>query len=145
MTYNKIKSYAKINLALNITGKNLKLHKIETIISFVNLYDEILIKKTNSKKNKISFSGKFSKIISRNNTVTKLFKVLENGTSITCGWVSSSCVGCGCVASGVDSVASGVDSVASGVDSVASGCDVDDVPSGCRTSDDIVCVGWFIL
>ena len=35
----KIKSYAKINLALNVIGKNTKLHKIESIIAFINLHD----------------------------------------------------------------------------------------------------------
>ena len=43
MNFSKIKSYAKINLALNITGKTSSLHKIESIISFVDLFDEILI------------------------------------------------------------------------------------------------------
>ena len=33
----KIKSHAKINLALNVTGKTTKLHKIESIISFIDL------------------------------------------------------------------------------------------------------------
>ena len=48
MQYIKIKSYAKINLALNIIGKSASLHKIETIVSFVSLHDEIYIKKINS-------------------------------------------------------------------------------------------------
>ena len=33
----KIKSYAKINLALNVIGKKKKLHKIESIISFIRI------------------------------------------------------------------------------------------------------------
>ena len=33
----KIKSYAKINLALNVTGKKAKLHNIESLISFIDL------------------------------------------------------------------------------------------------------------
>ena len=41
----KIKSYAKLNLALNIIGKGSSLHKIETIVAFVSLHDQILIKK----------------------------------------------------------------------------------------------------
>ena len=72
MTFFKIKSHAKINLALNITGKSSNLHKIESIVAFISLHDEILIKKINSKKHKISFSGKFSKNINKNNTVSKL-------------------------------------------------------------------------
>ncbi len=31
-----LKSNAKINLALNVTGKNKSLHKIESIISFID-------------------------------------------------------------------------------------------------------------
>ena len=65
MKYNKIKSYAKINLALNIVGKTSNLHKIESIIAFVDLHDIILIKSIKSKKHIISFSGKFSKNITK--------------------------------------------------------------------------------
>ena len=77
MKFNKIKSYAKINLVLNITGKNLFLHKIESIIAFVDLHDVILIKKIKSKKHNISFKGKFSKNISKKNTISRLLNVLE--------------------------------------------------------------------
>ena len=44
MSYSKIKSFAKINLALNIISKKNNLHNIESIVSFINLHDEILIK-----------------------------------------------------------------------------------------------------
>jgi 4-diphosphocytidyl-2-C-methyl-D-erythritol kinase len=74
----KIKSHAKINLALNITGKSKKLHKIESIVSFINLYDLIFIKKIKSSQHRISFYGKFSKNISKINTVSKLLDVLDN-------------------------------------------------------------------
>lgn len=77
MSYDKIKSYAKINLALNITGKTNSLHKIESIISFVSLHDEILIKRINSNKHIISFKGKFSKRIGKNNSISKLLDLLE--------------------------------------------------------------------
>ena len=73
----QIKSYAKINLALNVTGKLVKLHKIESIVSFINLYDLIFIKKIKGPHHQISFYGNFSKNISRNNTVEKLFKILD--------------------------------------------------------------------
>ena len=53
MTLDKIKSYAKINLALNIIGKNKFLHKIESIIGFIDLYDLISIRKSKSKNHKI--------------------------------------------------------------------------------------------
>jgi len=77
MKYNIIKSHAKINLALNVTGKDSFLHRIETIVSFVSLHDEIFIKKILSDKHHILFTGKFSKNISKNNTVSKLLEVLE--------------------------------------------------------------------
>ncbi len=78
MTNIKIKSYAKINLALNVVSKNNSFHNIESIISFVDLYDVILIKKIESKKHIISFDGEFSNRIGKNNTVFKLVKILEN-------------------------------------------------------------------
>ncbi len=83
MNYSRIKSYAKINLALNITGKISKLHKIESIVGFVTLHDVILIKKIQSKKHIISFKGKFSKNISKKNTISKLFEFLEKEKLLT--------------------------------------------------------------
>ncbi len=83
MSYSRIKSYAKINLALNITGKTSKLHKIESVVGFVTLHDVILIKKIRSKKHIISFKGKFSKNISKKNTISKLFKFLEKDKLLT--------------------------------------------------------------
>jgi len=77
MSFSKIKSYAKINLALNITGKTSSLHKIESIVSFVNLFDDILIKRVKSNNHNVSFSGKFSKNIQKENTVTKLLNLLD--------------------------------------------------------------------
>ena len=77
MEYFKIKSYAKINLALNVTGKNAKLHKIESIISFIGLYDLIYIKPINHRYHKVSFEGKFSKKIKKINTVSTLLQLLD--------------------------------------------------------------------
>ncbi len=77
MTINKVKSFAKINLALRVTGKLSKLHKIESIVKFIELHDLITIKEIYSKKHKISFYGNFSKNINKNNTVEKLFKILD--------------------------------------------------------------------
>ena len=78
MNIHKIKSFAKINLALHVTGKLSKLHKIESIIKFIKLHDLIKVKEINNKNHKISFSGNFSKNISRNNTVNKLFNILDS-------------------------------------------------------------------
>ena len=75
---NKVKSFAKINLALHVTGKLAKLHKIESIVKFIKLYDSITIKKIKSKKHKITFNGRFSKNINKDNTVVKLFNILED-------------------------------------------------------------------
>ena len=74
----KIKSYAKINLALNVTGKKSKLHNIESLISFIDLHDSITLRESNTKQHKINFSGKFSKNISKINTISKLLKILDN-------------------------------------------------------------------
>ena len=77
MNSNEIKSFAKINLALNVIGKTSKLHKIESLIVFIDLHDIISIKKINSKNHQIIFNGKFSKNISSTNTVSKLLKILD--------------------------------------------------------------------
>ena len=77
MSVIKVKSYAKINLALNVTGKLVKLHKIESIVAFINLHDLIFIKSIKGPSHQVSFHGNFSKNISRNNTVEKLFKILD--------------------------------------------------------------------
>ena len=73
-----IRSYAKINLALNVIKKISNFHKIESIVSFISLHDEILIKKIKSKKHIISFTGKFSKNIGKINTVSNLLNILDN-------------------------------------------------------------------
>ncbi len=77
MSYFKLKSHAKINLALNVIGKSNSLHKIESIVSFLRLHDEILIKKIKERKHKIKFIGKFSKKIKSKNTVSKLFEIID--------------------------------------------------------------------
>ena len=77
MSFAKIKSNAKINLALNVVGKSKKLHKIESLIAFIELHDLIFIKRIRSKNHRIVFNGKFSKNISSSNTISKLLKLLE--------------------------------------------------------------------
>ena len=53
MQFDKIKSYAKINLSLNVLGKfKSNLHKVESLVSFLTLNDEIFIKKIKSKNHK---------------------------------------------------------------------------------------------
>tara|TARA_B100000530_G_C15884509_1_gene458831 strand:- start:74 stop:922 length:849 start_codon:yes stop_codon:yes gene_type:complete len=77
MVYSNVKSFAKINLSLNVTGKFKNYHKIESIISFLDLYDLILIKKIKSKNHKIRFIGQFSKNINKSNTISKLLNLLD--------------------------------------------------------------------
>ena len=68
MAYNFIKSFAKINIALNI---------IESIVAFVSIYDVIFVKKIQSQKHIVIFNGKFSKNIPKNNSISKLFNILD--------------------------------------------------------------------
>ena len=78
MRYYKIKSYAKVNISLKVLGKfKSNLHKIESLVTFINLYDEIFIKKIKNKDHKIMFYGKFSKGISKNNTISTLLKIID--------------------------------------------------------------------
>jgi len=75
----KLKSYCKINLFLRIVSK-LKngYHNIKSLITWLQLYDVILVKKSNNKKDKINFSGKFKLgIDSEFNTITKLLNLLR--------------------------------------------------------------------
>ena len=78
MSLIKLKSWAKINLSLNLIKRlSNNYHSIESLITFVQIFDEIKIKTINKKEHKISFSGKFSKGIGKRNTVYKLLKLLE--------------------------------------------------------------------
>ena len=78
MSLIKLKSWAKINLSLNLIKRlSNNYHSIESLITFVQIFDEIKIKAINKKEHKISFSGKFSKGIGKRNTVYKLLKLLE--------------------------------------------------------------------
>ena len=78
MGFIKIKSKAKINLSLNIIGKlSSNFHKIESMITFVGFSDLIYLKAIKSKKHNVHFTGKFSKGISKENTVSKLLKILD--------------------------------------------------------------------
>ena len=54
------------------------MHKIESLVSFLNLSDEILIKKINNRNHKVKFVGKFSRKIPENNTITNLLYLLDD-------------------------------------------------------------------
>ncbi len=75
----KFKSYAKINLTLNIINKssNSKMHKIESLVSFIELADIIKISENGLHKHQVTFDGKFSNNISAKNTVSKVLRLLD--------------------------------------------------------------------
>ena len=78
MKFHKIRSYAKINLSLGVLGKlKSRIHKIESLVSFIELHDEIFIREHKKDNHKIIFLGKFSKGIQKNNTILKLLKILD--------------------------------------------------------------------
>ena len=83
MRFKKLRSWAKINLSLNVI-KRLpnNYHNIESLITFVQSFDEIKIKIIDKAKHKISFSGKFSKGIGKNNTIIELLNLLEKNKLI---------------------------------------------------------------
>jgi len=74
-----LRSYAKINLSLRIIKKlNNNFHKIESLVSFLQLSDTISIKEIKSKKDKIYIRGKFKKGIKINsNTLTKTLNIFR--------------------------------------------------------------------
>ena len=79
MSYKFIKSNAKINIHLGVLSRMRNhMHEIETIAFLINLHDKIYIKEFYGKTHKIKFYGKFSKGISNQNTVSKLFKLLDD-------------------------------------------------------------------
>ena len=78
MSLIKIKSNAKINISLGVLGKlKSKLHRIESLISFIDLNDDIKIKQIPKNNHKVLFYGKFSKGITKTNTITLLLKILD--------------------------------------------------------------------
>ena len=78
MRFEKIKSHAKVNLSLNVLGKRKsKLHDLETLVAFVDLHDQIFIKRTNNKNHIVKFSGDFSNKVPKINTVSNLLNILD--------------------------------------------------------------------
>ena len=75
----KIKSYCKINLTLKVIKKlDNSYHNLISLITFCSLYDLISVTKIKSFRDKISFSGRFKKGISRkSNTATKVLSLLR--------------------------------------------------------------------
>jgi len=75
----KIKSFAKINLSLNVGKKlNSGLHDIQSNSVLINLHDKINIKINKKKKDKIIFKGPFGKAVKKkNNSVLNTLKILR--------------------------------------------------------------------
>ena len=72
MRFEKIKSHAKVNLSLNVIGKQKsRLHDLESLVAFVDLHDQIFIKTTNNKNHIVKFSGHFSNKITNVKSVCK--------------------------------------------------------------------------
>ena len=62
MKFFKIKSYAKLNLSLNVIKKiPKKLHIVESLVTFIDLHDLIYIRQTQTINHKIKFVGKIFK------------------------------------------------------------------------------------
>ncbi len=78
MRFEKIKSHAKVNLSLNVLGKrNSKIHNLETLVAFVDLHDQIFIKRTNNKNHIVKFLGDFSNKVPKINTISNLLNILD--------------------------------------------------------------------
>ena len=72
---NTIKSYAKINLFLNVVNKlDTGFHELNSVLSRIDLYDEIRIKDESSFS--ISYNGPFGDQVGSNDHVSKLFNYL---------------------------------------------------------------------
>ena len=74
-----IRSYAKINLSLNVNFKrNDGLHEIQSHFCLIDLADKIKIKSIKGGSDKIKFIGSFSKTISiKDNSVLNILKLLR--------------------------------------------------------------------
>ena len=72
----RCKAYAKINLFLNVLNKTKdNLHKLKSLVCFINLYDEIVI--SECKKFSIEIKGPFKKFIKKN-IIKKTFITFSN-------------------------------------------------------------------
>ncbi len=72
----KLNSYAKINWFITIHSKKNNYHKLTSLISLINLNDEIGIRETKQNTSKCYFSGKF-KLKVQSNTILKLLTLLK--------------------------------------------------------------------
>ena len=84
MKNHKLKAFCKINLSLRVSKKlSNGYHKIQSFISFGDLYDEIYVSEIKKIKDKIIFSGRFKKGISaKSNTVVKVLKFFRQNNML---------------------------------------------------------------
>lgn len=75
----KIKSFCKINLSLRVLKRlSNGYHNIKSLVTFCDLHDVISISKIKGVKDKISFSGRFKKGVSKkSNTITNVLYLLR--------------------------------------------------------------------
>ena len=81
-----LKSFSKINLSLKVNRKQKKtgLHEIQTYFCLVDLYDQIIIKKINGKKDQIKFKGRFAKFVKKSgNSVKSTLEILRKNNLIS--------------------------------------------------------------
>ena len=74
-----LKSFAKINLSLNV-NKKLKngLHDIQSYFCLINLFDQIKIKKINERQDIVKFTGKFARLIkNKKNSILDTLAILR--------------------------------------------------------------------
>ena len=64
-----LKAYAKINLFLHVLKKEKEFHKLESLVCFINLYDEIKIIKDN--KFSIEIAGPFKNLLDKKENIIK--------------------------------------------------------------------------
>ena len=62
MNSKTVKAYAKINIALNVLGKENGYHNLDTVVCTVNKYDTITVTKRKDKKILVSFVGRYGKV-----------------------------------------------------------------------------------
>ena len=77
-TTNEEKGYAKINLALHVTGvREDGYHALDSIVIFTDIFDSLFIKK--NEESSLIFTGEFSKSLDfKNNSILHALKLFEN-------------------------------------------------------------------
>lgn len=69
------KAYAKINIALNVLGKHENLHNIDSIITNVDIYDKIRMKKRNDNSINVLYTNLDIEI--KNDTAKKIAELIQ--------------------------------------------------------------------